>query len=120
MQFLFGSLTFSLQWRKGLSKELIEQGLVRPGLQVSGVYIPEEKAVKLSAHLKRLPGELVEVLIHELLHVIERERRANLKEHKVDELAFGLAEILTRNPKVWRLLKEAVENRIDAQNEKPA
>lgn len=44
-----------------------------------------------------------ETFMHEIIHAISCDRRLDLEEHKVDQIAAGLVDVLLRNQDVTRL-----------------
>lgn len=98
MRFDFGPHTLSLEWKP--------DGKLTGHELALGCYDPVHKIVELSKGLKGRPSDGFEVLLHELTHVVAMEMRADLCEEQVNLIAFGLAELFIRNPKLFELLQE--------------
>lgn len=83
--------------------------------------VPDAGSVQYDQHLiilqdRQHPRDLMDTLVHELLHVIANDHALfedeDLEERVVSAMASGLIQMLVRNPHLLAYLKE----RINAQN----
>lgn len=57
--------------------------------------------LKISVRENRAPSQMAETVLHETLHAIDSERRLDLSEHQVDQLAAGLIACIVDNPELF-------------------
>jgi hypothetical protein len=46
----------------------------------------------------RAPSQLAETFLHEAVHAIDNDRRLDLSEHQVDQIAAGMLAVMVDNP----------------------
>lgn len=49
----------------------------------------------------RAPSQMAETFLHEVVHAISNDRRLEMSEHQVDQVAAGLLALIVDNPDVF-------------------
>lgn len=56
---------------------------------------------KLQIKTGRAPSQMAETFLHEVVHAISNDRRLEMSEHQVDQMAAGFLALMIDNPKLF-------------------
>lgn len=59
------------------------------------------QTMKIQIKSGRAPSQMAETFLHEVVHAISNDRRLNMDEHQVDQMAAGMLAVLVDNPDVF-------------------